>query len=300
MNQITKHKVSRLGSTEAVKFTDGMLVTAEDLNTATHYPLAVMQVLLRSYFGCGIVCGLKVTLPEGIAEGSLIVQIDRGVALGCDGYPIELCKALPFDFSPDPCGCPAAPGTEIVKYIAIRRSVAPDAPPRPCGCGPAAGESGQQCSHLRDWVHIQAFDGNDLPAGICMKPAVPAAGQPEPHVHSGACECMTHCPDCDPCADPWVLLATVVVNAETVTIARINAGDDVKEHGGPRWVKPIACLCEGEKLAATAGVERSRVVDQKLSGLDGRLRKLETRTAAAGPATPAASGVTDVTDSSKA
>ncbi|MGZ8284040.1 MAG: hypothetical protein ACXW27_00355 [Allosphingosinicella sp.] len=294
MNQIAKHKVSRPGSTEAVKFIDGMLVTAEDLNAATHYPLAVMQVLMRSYFGCGIVCGLDVTLPKRNAEGSLIVEIGRGVALGCDGYPIELCRMLPFDFSPDPCGCPAAPGARIVKYIAMRRDAAPEAPPRPCGCGPAAGEPGQ-CSRLRDHVHVQAFDEEDLPAGICMKPAVPPPppqGQPQPHVHSGACECMSHCPDCDPCAEPWVLLATVIVNAETVAVERINADDDVSIHGGPRWVKPIACLCEGERRAKPDYAEQYKGLEERLLVLDGRLKKLEARPAA-GSAGPVASGATN-------
>jgi hypothetical protein len=286
MNQITKGKISRPGSTEAVKFTDGMLVTAEDLNAATHYPLAVTQVLLRSYFGCGIVCGLKVTRPQGTAERSLIVEIDRGVALGCDGYPIELCKELRLDFSPDPCGCPAAPGTKVAKYIAIRRITATAAPPRECGCGPAAGEPGQQCSRFGDHVIVQAFDQEDLPAGICMQPRAPTGSEPKPHVHSGACECMTHCSDCDPCAEPWVLLATAIVNAETVIVERIiNAGDDVGIYGGPRWVKPIACLCGAEGgYAKAAEVNRAfEGINEKLKVLDDRIRRLEIRSTA-GPA----------------
>ena len=51
MNQTMKMKISRPGPIESVMFTDGMLVTAEDLNSAMRYPLTVMQVLNRAYFG---------------------------------------------------------------------------------------------------------------------------------------------------------------------------------------------------------------------------------------------------------
>src|SRR5918997_4516126 len=107
MNQIIEWKKTQPGSTEAVQFSDGMLVTAEDLSTAMRYPLSVVQVLLKAYFGCGIVCGLDLKNPaEGEAAQTprvdpatgkkppqrppnFILTVEKGVALGCDGYPIE-------------------------------------------------------------------------------------------------------------------------------------------------------------------------------------------------------------------
>src|SRR6059058_2405646 len=63
MNHVIEWKKTQPGSTEAVQFSDGMLVTAEDLSAAMRYPLSVIQVLLKAYFGCGIVCGLGLTKP---------------------------------------------------------------------------------------------------------------------------------------------------------------------------------------------------------------------------------------------
>lgn len=282
MKQMTKTEMRRPGSTEAVRFTDGMLVTAEDLNAATAYPLELMQVLVRAYFGCGIVCGLGVTRAEGKDScgnpHGFAVTIERGVALGCDGYPIELCKDLKLDLSPDDCGCKP---TGEIRYVAIRRVTAPDvAPSRGCGCCGSGAEPEGQCTRVRDHVLVAAFDEATLPAGICMRPREKKAeeqdGQPAPHVHPNACECLQHCPDCDRCAEPWVLLATLKVDDKGVMAGHVNDAGDVGDKGGPQYVKPIDCVCEAERSRA-----------KELKALEDRLKALEARTNAAGtPETP--------------
>ena len=292
MNQTTKSKMSKPASTEAVKFTDGMLVTADDLNAAMHYPLTVAQVLFRSYFGCGIVCGLEVTDPngegkqgaggeaayaqQGASPGSepkrgFVVEIARGAALGCDGYPVELCEKVKLDLSPDPCGCPIT--ATVPRFIAIKRETAPEAPARSCGCGPAAGDSGQQCSRVRDHVVIQAFEEQHLPKGICMQ------GLPKPNgdARPGPCECMKQCPDCDCCADPWVLLAIVQIDANGLVAGRINHSEDVAKYGRPLYVKPIVCICGSESEW-----------QKRYEALEERLGKLEKRAGAATSGSPPA------------
>lgn len=257
----TKARISRPASTEAVSFTDGMLVTAEDLNAAMRYPLSVVQVLLRSHFGCGIVCGLEVSDPnrnrgrseqkvasqtesgehgEWRPERGFIVEVAPGVALGCDSYPIELCERVRLDLAPDPCGRPVEPGT--LRFIAVRRVTAPEAPSRGCGCGPAAGDPGQQCSRHRDHVLIEAFDR--MPDGICMDAPVNYADPAGMRERPGICACLKQCARCDRCAEPWVLLAIVRIDAQGLVPEGINRGDDVRDHGGPSYVKPITCICD--------------------------------------------------------
>src|SRR4051812_33565458 len=176
MNQIIEWKKTQPGSTEAVQFSDGMLVTAEDLGAAMRYPLSVVQVLLRAFFGCGIVCGLDMKAaaapppapPEQRdAAGNVVAPrpaecdadygliIGTGVALGCDGYPIELCGPLKLDLTPDPCRLDRGAKT---MSVAIRRVTAAEAAARPCGCGSAGDSSGQQCTRMRDHALVQAFD----------------------------------------------------------------------------------------------------------------------------------------------
>lgn len=301
MNQTTKNLLSRPASTEAVTFTDGMLVTADDLQAAMHYPLSVVQVLLRSYFGCGIVCGLEVTDPnadrpppedpECETDRGFVIKIAPGVALGCDGYPIELCSEVKLDLSPDPCGCkPTAPET---RFIAIRRERAAEPSPRGgcgggCGCGCGGSGSGdpkQQCTRQRDHILIQAFDA--APKGACMQPPRPLREQeecergeePERKAES-LCECMHHCSDCDRCADPWVVIAVLQVDGEGIVADTLNSETLVNDEGGRRHVKPIACLCSADTGWSNRHVdlvERYRKWESSMGLFEQRLGVLEGR-----------------------
>ena len=48
MNPTIEWKKTQPGSTEAVQFSDGMLVTAEDLGAAMRYPLSVVAPVTRA------------------------------------------------------------------------------------------------------------------------------------------------------------------------------------------------------------------------------------------------------------
>lgn len=260
MNHVIEWKKTQPGSTEAVQFSDGMLVTAEDLSAAMRYPLSVIQVLLKAYFGCGIVCGLGLTKPveqppadsPGAAMDATgkpvpppapttppnyILTVEKGVALGCDGYPIEVCGPLQLDLTPDPCRLDRS--TKKM-FVAARRVTAAEAAARPCGCATTGGDSGQQCSRMRDHVLVQAFAEEHLPAEICRMPdpaangAAPKLRQDAPQGVAAICECMKQCGACACCGEPWVLLGSVPVGVQG--LGAIDLADR-------RYVKPIACVC---------------------------------------------------------
>ena len=125
-------------------FDNGMVVTAEDLDTAMRYPLAVFQTLVRAYFGCGIVCGLDVAKhpndkgkgedeqnkeSSGDEEKTMCVKVEPGVALDCHGYPLRLCDPVVFNLKRDPCACEPLPNCVCV---AISRCSIGESP-RLCG-----------------------------------------------------------------------------------------------------------------------------------------------------------------------
>jgi hypothetical protein len=260
MTQTIELKKTQPGSTEAVQFTDGMLVTAEDLTAAMRYPLSVIQVLLKAYFGCGIVCGLDLTNPaeaqaaetangEGNAATgastaaspapNFILTVEKGVALGCDGYPIENCGPLKLDLTPDPCRGDDGPRQ---LFVAIRRVTAAEAAARPCGCSSTGGEPAQQCTRMRDHALVQAFD--KLPAEICQVVVPPpkengGGAKPDPtEWQPGAaavCKGLKQCGECGCRGEPWVLLGSVMVRKD---------GMDPIDRSGRRYVKPIACICD--------------------------------------------------------
>ena len=89
--------------TVAVRYQDGMVVTADDLDTAMRYPVSLLRTILRAHFGCGVVCGFELSKNE-VGEGaSRKICISPGAAVDCNGHPIELCKSVELDFSLDPC-----------------------------------------------------------------------------------------------------------------------------------------------------------------------------------------------------
>ncbi len=268
MTKTNEWKKTQPGSTEAVQFSDGMLVTAEDLSAAMRYPLSVAQVLFKAFFGCGIVCGLDLKTgakavseqreqrnPAGVVvhprspktDADYVLTIGRGVALGCDGYPIEVCGPLKLDLTPDPCRPEAG---EKTLFIAVRRVTAAEAAARPCGCGSAGGEPAKQCTRMRDHVLVQAFDEErDLPKELCRAAAAETPGatgtRPQDEATS-LCACLRQCGESDCCGDPWVLLGTVTVSEEGLE-ANLE---------GRRDVKPIACVCGAARNEAVA--ERPR------------------------------------------
>ena len=170
-------------------------------------------------------------------KGNYILCINPGVALGCDGFPIELCKQITLDLTPDPC-CPPDPQRAVT--VAIRRCTS-DAAPRAdcgcgqndCGCGKDAAGPRYQCSRVKEHVIIQVFDAEELPRDICMRREIPTAterAQPQ-----FLCSCLTECPDCDCSAEPWILLADVIIHkTEGITVEKKRR----------KFVKPTQCLCD--------------------------------------------------------
>jgi hypothetical protein len=151
-------------SIERVRFHDGQLVDADALTTAMMFPVSLLQLALRSYLGCGIVCGLEVVRPD---EERPCVRIRPGVLVDCHGYPVELCREVVLDLTPDPCACETEPRTLC---IVMRRATSEDAPRQPCGrgggcdCGCDSGPGGDHhdCNRVRDQVLIKAVDVDRL------------------------------------------------------------------------------------------------------------------------------------------
>jgi hypothetical protein len=88
-------------SLQRPRFASGLLLEDEDLTAAVTYTREVMRLMLRSLFGCGVVCGLKVK-AELICRGSVLkFTVTEGVALDCAGDLIHVPKESSWEFDPD-------------------------------------------------------------------------------------------------------------------------------------------------------------------------------------------------------
>jgi hypothetical protein len=247
---------TQASSVEKVRFTDGMIVTAEDLHDAMNYPLDVFRTLVRAFFGCGIVCGLEVRKCTEVAdkcEGQGLkgdpehaVCITPGVAIDCHGYPIELCHAVTLEFPPDDCGNP------YKACIAIRR-MATEECPRPTDlCASGTQDASYECTRLREQVQVKAFiaSKDELPPSLCrfaerseLKAEEDPCAEKEETVALGnkestECTCLKACENRLCCEEAWVLLACVKVGP---------AGIEFMQESWRKHVKPIDCVCHDEK-----------------------------------------------------
>jgi hypothetical protein len=253
---------------EAAQFHDGMVVKAEDLEAAAQYPVSLLQSVLRSYFGCGVVCGLELGLRKPLdGEASWVVTVGGGLAMDCQGFPIELICPVQLDFTPDPCMYEPLPDRV---YIAIRRISSDEATSEPCGCTHSHEEGNKECNRLRDRALVKAFTRaqlDELTGGVCQRQH---KGNHKDKGHHGCadedgegnssdatdwCAELKNCGCCS-CDGEWVLLGTVKIDKDE--------GVSHPATKGRRWVKPVKALCGLEGLI------------QRIEELEDRVKELSS------------------------
>jgi hypothetical protein len=88
MNTANTTIASTKGNSTLVRarFGPGMLLQHEDLEQLNNYTRDLSRLLFRSFFGCGVVCGL---LVDSYAHcGKVWVAVSSGLGLDCMGDPI--------------------------------------------------------------------------------------------------------------------------------------------------------------------------------------------------------------------
>jgi hypothetical protein len=257
----------------SVKFRDGMIVTADDLDAAMRYPASLLHTVLRSYFGCGVVCGLGLRVKKPVDKRpSWVVCVDPGLAIDCEGYPIELCASVELDLSPEACACEPPP--EHV-CIAVRRVTSEEASQDACSCDVDAPHF--DCRRIRDHVVVKAFSEGEfdaLPGTVCRRtpadegtgcrPTPADEGNPKDQPKNddtgssdqswsdALCDTLTACTMCT-CGECWILLGCVTLKEDKGIIGPPDTTDR-------RWVKPIEALC-------TTVVDRIKQLEQKVDSL---------------------------------
>lgn len=255
--------------TDSVKFRDGMIVTADDLGVAQSYPVSLLHTVLRAYLGCGVVCGLDLRVTRSPDERPVwVVCVERGVAIDCQGAPIELCAPVELDLSPDPCDCDDPPGQV---YVLLRRLTSEEAPRDACSCDTDAPRF--DCRRIREHVKVKAISSQELetlPDCVCRRPP----SVQENGAQSGAdlpCAALTACPECS-CGRSWVLLGSVSLAKDR----GIFRDPDMTER---RWVKPTDVLCANTDWISDVG--------DRIAKLEAKVTELSKPPAEQAPEPPA-------------
>lgn len=226
---------------EAVTFRDGMIVTADDLDAAVRHPTSLLLTVFRSFFGCGVVCGLELR-PKQAGGGGWVLCVDRGVAIDGHGHPIELCSAVDLDLSPEACACEPPPDKVC---IAVRRITSDEAPHDACTCD--LDEPRFDCRRVRDHVLVKAFTQPELDAlgdRVCRRTA---------DDKTPVCDALTACSSRS-CGESWILVGCVTLDKDR----GIVGPPDVS---GRKWVKPVEALCSGL-------LDRIKQLEDRVAGLN--------------------------------
>jgi hypothetical protein len=245
MNRATNTVASSKGWSTLVrpKFGPGMLLQHEDLEELHGYTRELSRLLFRSFFGCGVVCGLVV--KPGDKCGKWQVLVKAGLALNCSGDPIHVPKDQVVDIDPD---CDPKPHTPL--WVVLCRSVKSTAP-RTAMCPSDDDETSSSCTRERDGYEIRVV--KERPGCSCGCPPEDECGDdngngdgisPE---HDSECWCVNPkdkcyeahylgecgCP-CDNCAGG---------GCDCVLLARLDFTEDPRkwtaDHRVRRFIRPV-------------------------------------------------------------
>ena len=94
--QDAEKKISKtsVGVLERPRYSPGLILEDSDLTAAVDYTRALNRLLFRSLFGCGVVCGLTVSIGT---DCGLQVTVAPGLALDGCGDPLHLAGPVTLE-----------------------------------------------------------------------------------------------------------------------------------------------------------------------------------------------------------
>lgn len=234
---MTKTKIPTKSGTSTLvraRFGPGMLLQHDDLEHLNSYPRELSRLLFRSFFGCGVVCGLRVTAEEWCHK--LRVTVDAGLALDCIGDPIHLPKNEQLVVGDE---CEDVVGPYWVLLCGTTKCCAP----RTSLCGCDDDEPKSSCT--REWSGYEIRVVNERPDCIC---GCPEPDEDEPSDYESECQCADpkskcyedhykgicgcHCDDGSECDCSCVLLARIDRNGDDDNPWKVD-------HSVRRFIRPV-------------------------------------------------------------
>jgi hypothetical protein len=274
MSAQLKSSIKYPGSLIRPRFEPGALLLDEDLTAIVDHTRGLSRLLFRSLFGCGVVCGFRITAQ--VECGNLTVAVAPGVALDCKGDPIEMCEQqtlgmLCAEKLPDrlwvmirrsardhTCAtrdvvCPSDDGGGAYKPTRAKDcfelTLTKDEPKHECGCPPApqldtsqtTGTSGTGPGTTGPYMPPAPSGGTTASPAGGKNPRVEAVLAPpadwECHIphYCGVCACGC----CDCCGDGWVVLARVSTKPKTIPGTTAETHDREVDYTVRRFLRPV-------------------------------------------------------------
>ena len=236
MSKINVPVVSKKASSKLVRarFGPGMLLQHDDLEQLNSYTRDLSRLLFRSLLGCGVICGLRVSVS--VRCGMVEITVDAGVALECSGDPVHVPTAQTLMFDEE-CDADIKSPLWVVLCGTVKSCA-----PRGAMC---ADEDDVHSECTRELHGFEIRVMRDRPKCVCgcadlldavnplieseckcVNPELPCY---EDH-YNGNCGC--HCDQCSDC------------DCKCVLLARLDKKDDVEQPWRPdhrvrRFIRPV-------------------------------------------------------------
>jgi len=216
------------------KFGPGMLLQHDDLEQLNVYTRELSRLLFRSFFGCGVICGLVVNVE--VWCGKVTVIVEAGIALDCCGDPVHVPETQRIVI--DEHCAPDLPGQLWVVLCGTERCCAPRTPM----CASDEDEATTVCTRERDAFEIRVL--RERPECVCGCPEESkhelldseckcVNPELECYVDHYAGKCGCNCPECSDCDCDCILLAR---------LDRSGAAENpvwTPDHRVRRFIRPV-------------------------------------------------------------
>lgn len=249
-NNQTVALVKGMSKLARAKFGPGMLLHHDDLEQLNIYTRELSRLMFRSLFGCGVICGLVVTVDTvKLKCGKLYLTIGAGLALDCCGDPV--CVPQPQCIVVDENCDPKIPSMLWVVLCGTEKCCAP----RTSVCASDEEDAPSVCTRERDGFEIRVVGKRPDCICGCQEPEDREKGQKPDYGEKGVallldneCKCVNpdlpcykdhydgkcgcNCANCSDC------------DCECILLARVKKTDDEKhpwtvDHSVRRFIRPV-------------------------------------------------------------
>lgn len=195
MSGSSKSVPSTKGTSTLVRprFAPGMLLQHDDLDLIGDYTRDLSRLLFRSFFGCGVICGLVVKPDPKCGQDTIVVG--AGIGLDCAGDPIYVPKDTRVVLDEN-----CQPNSNDVLWVVLC-ATSKCCAPRPSMCPGDDEEDPTACTREREGFEIRVVPQRPKCACSCVRdeqaqtPAVAVAAATVPKLYVNTSR------DCQ-CADP--------------------------------------------------------------------------------------------------
>jgi hypothetical protein len=261
----TIKKVAGTSTLVKPKFGPGMLLQHEDLEQLSAYTRDLNRLMFRSFFGCGVVCGLVVVTSKTKCD-DLLVTVGCGLALDCSGDPVYVPRETSIEI--DPVCIP----DEARKLWVVLCGIAKSCSPRASMCASEDDEGSSVSTRERAGFEIRIVTARDCACGcpepdkdnatllggatpIQPPPFRPAEGPCYDDHYAGICKC-----DCGECCEcTCVLLASLEKIDNALNLWRAD-------HKVRRGIRPVLMRdkqIDFDTLAANNAALAKKKVDEQ-------------------------------------